>query len=71
VKPVDTTVIPPAGIADAAVRPCSLPSLGSVFTSDGYCTECDRDLAEALPPGHVTVCETCVARDVTGRVRTS
>lgn len=57
---MDTTVIPPAGIADAAVRPCSLPSLGSVLTSDGYCPECDRDLAEAVPAGHVIVCETCV-----------
>jgi hypothetical protein len=71
VVPVDTTVIPPAGIADAAVRPCSLPSLGSVFTSDGYCPECDRDLAEALPSDQVTVCETCVAREVAGRVGTS
>ena len=58
---MDTTVIPPADVLDAAVRPCSLPSLGSVLAADRFCPECDRDLADALPPGHVVVCETCVA----------
>jgi len=57
---VDTTVIPPADVADAAIRPCSLASLGSVLTSDRHCPECDRDLADALPAGHVVVCETCI-----------
>jgi hypothetical protein len=60
---VDTTVIPPAGIADAAIRPCSLPSLGSVLSSDRYCPECDRDLADVVPSGHVVVCETCIDND--------
>jgi hypothetical protein len=57
---VDTTVIPPAEIADAAIRPCSLTSIGSVLTSDRYCPECDRDLSENVPSGHVVVCETCI-----------
>jgi hypothetical protein len=61
---MDTTVIPPAEIADAAVRPCSLPSLGSVLTSDGYCPECDRELTDELPAGTIVVCETCIERGV-------
>jgi hypothetical protein len=60
VDALDTTVIPPAGIADAAIRPCSLPSLGSVFTSDRYCPECDRDLHAEVPAGLVIICEACV-----------
>jgi hypothetical protein len=68
VDALDTTVIPPDGIADAAIRPCSLPSLGSVFTSDGYCPECDRDLRDEVPSGHVIVCETCIDDDVLARV---
>jgi hypothetical protein len=61
---VDTTVIPPAGIADAAIQPCSLPSLGSVLASDRYCADCDRDLTDELAPGEVIVCETCIDRGV-------
>ena len=57
---MDTTVNPPAGVLDAAVRPCSLPSLGSVLSGDRFCPECDRDLAEELLSGHVVVCESCV-----------
>ncbi len=53
------TVIPPPGIADAAIRTCSLPSLGSVMTSDRYCPECDRDLTDELAVGDLALCETC------------
>lgn len=61
---VDTTVIPPSGVVDAAIRLCSLPSLGSVLTSDRYCPECDRDLADEIPAGHVVLCETCIESGV-------
>jgi ribosomal protein L37AE/L43A len=56
---VDTTVIPPAGIEDGAMLPCSLPSLGSVLASDRYCPECDRDLHDT-PSTEILLCETCV-----------
>ena len=68
---MDTTVIPPAEIADAAIRPCSLTSLGSVLTSDRYCPECDRDLSEKVPQGHVIVCESCIAIGVRERAGTT
>jgi hypothetical protein len=68
---VDTTVIPPAELADAAIRPCSLSSLGSVLTADRYCPECDRDVTDELPPGHVIVCETCIDMRVVAGVGTA
>ena len=58
---MDTTVIPPRDVLDAAVRPYSLASLGSVLAGT-FCPECDRDLSEA-PSGEVIVlCETCAER---------
>jgi hypothetical protein len=58
---VDTTVMPPAGVLDAAVRPCSLASLGSVLSGDRFCPECDRDLGDTPAPGHLVRCDTCLA----------
>jgi hypothetical protein len=40
-----------------------LASVGSVLSSDRFCPECDRDLAEELTDGEIVLCETCVARD--------
>ena len=58
---MDTTVIPPAGVLDAAVQPRSLRSLGSVL-SDTFCPECDRDLGDAPPSDEIVLCETCLDR---------
>jgi hypothetical protein len=59
---VDTTVIPPHEVLDAAVQPYSLASLGSVLAGT-FCPECDRDVSEPFT-GHVIVlCETCAERD--------
>jgi hypothetical protein len=62
VDTLDSTVIPPAGVLDASIRPCSLASVGSVLSSDRFCPECDRDLTDAMVPGAVVLCETCVAK---------
>ncbi|MGZ4734174.1 MAG: hypothetical protein ACXVKA_09335 [Acidimicrobiia bacterium] len=56
---MDTTVTPPPGVLDAAVRPCSLPSLGSVLV-EACCPECGRDLSEPVPEPHLVLCETCL-----------
>ena len=58
---MDTTVIPPRGGFDAAVRPCSMTSLGSVLGT--FCPECDRDLAEPMTGDVVVLCEACAASD--------
>jgi hypothetical protein len=57
---MDTTVIPPPGVLNAAVQPCSLQSLGSVL-SQQFCPECDRDLGEERS-STVVLCETCCDR---------
>jgi hypothetical protein len=59
---VDTTVIPPQGVLDAAVRPYSLASLGSVL-SGTFCPECDRDVSESFGGDVIVLCETCAERD--------
>jgi hypothetical protein len=68
---LDSTVIPPADVLDAAVRPRSLASVGSVLSADRFCPECDRDLTEDLGPDEVVVCETCVADDDEAASRSS
>ena len=59
---MDTTVIPPQGVLDAAIRPHSLASLGSVLAGT-FCPECDRDVSEPFGEGVIVPCETCAARD--------
>ncbi len=70
---VDSTVIPPAGVLDASIRPTSLASVGSVLSGDRFCPECDRDLADELAEDEVVLCETCVgsvrSRGPAGTVR--
>ncbi len=56
-------MIPPAGVIDAAVRPRSLASVGSVLSGDRFCPECDRDLADEPVESEVVLCETCVGSD--------
>jgi hypothetical protein len=58
--PVDTTVIPPPGTVHGAMRPWSLPSLGSALAAGPFCPECDRDLSVDPDPGAIVLCETCV-----------
>jgi hypothetical protein len=60
VGPVDTTVIPPPDILDAAIQPWSLPSLGSALVDGPFCPECDRDLTVESSPVTLVLCETCV-----------
>ena len=55
-------MIPPQGVLDAAVRPCSLASLGSVLAGT-FCPECDRDLSESPSGDVIVLCETCAERD--------
>ena len=59
---MDTTVIPPLGVLDAAVQPCSLPSLGSVLARS-FCPECDRDVSEPFTGEVIVRCDTCRERD--------
>jgi hypothetical protein len=55
---VDTTIVPPSGVVDVAVRPCSLRSLGSVL-ADTFCPECDRDVSEPAAHGVTVRCARC------------
>jgi hypothetical protein len=57
---VDTTVIPPPDVLDDAMRPWSLPSLGSALAAGPFCPECDRDLSLEPSPATIVLCETCI-----------
>ncbi len=63
---MDTTAIPPRRVLDAAIRPHSLASLGSVLAGT-FCPECDRDVSEPPSGPVIVLCETCAERQVPAR----